>query len=461
MFESVIVEGAAKAFDAVAWEALLADAPFEVPPDPGRGFADCVPSGWAAVDLDAGTADEAALSDATLLDAIVGFDRVASWAAARQARLLAELARRRPVDPVPNADRASVGSRFVPDEVGVALKLARGTAAGRVGTACRLLAVLPATHALWEAGLIDTAKARAVDEATTVLPDDLAAAVEARVLPRAPEQSLAQLRAALARAILAVDPDGAAQRHREARKDRRVSVQPEPDGMGSLWALLTASDAAGAYQWLTRLARGLGKDDPRTMDARRADLLAELLNGRLVPDVESVAHEPLEGPDEGATPDGAASGGVAPDGTAPDGVAPDGTAPDGTAPDGAAPDGTAPAGSAPGGAGADGADRGGAGGPGAGAAGHPRQAAGPGLEGRSPPRRPAHLDHPDRAPTHHQTPRLRPRTTRHPAGSAGRHRATRSAEPYSGDPRVRRRRRPATVLIRSGTRLHRMRAPQF
>ena len=64
--------------------------------------------------------------------------------------------------------------------------------------------------------------------------------------------SLAQLRAALARAVLAVDPDGAADRHKEARRDRRVYVQPEADGMGSLWALLTASDAAGAYQWLTQ-----------------------------------------------------------------------------------------------------------------------------------------------------------------------------------------------------------------
>ena len=118
------------------------------------------------------------------------------------------------------------------------------------------------------------------------------------MLGRAPEQSLAQLRAALARAVLAVDPDGAAQRYREARRDRRVSVQPEPDGMGSLWALLTASDAAGAYQWLTRLARGLGKDDPRTMDARRADLLAELLNGRLIPDVEPVAPDPDDRPDD-------------------------------------------------------------------------------------------------------------------------------------------------------------------
>ena len=47
--------------------------------------------------------------------------------------------------------------------------------------------------------------------------------------------------------------------------------------MASLWALLTATEAAGAFTWLTRLARGLGPDDPRGMDARRADILAALL----------------------------------------------------------------------------------------------------------------------------------------------------------------------------------------
>jgi hypothetical protein len=114
-------------FDEAAWEALLADAPpVEVPADPGWGFADCAPSGWSALDLDVGTGDAGVLSDAALIEAIVGFDRVGSWASARQARLLAELAARRPADPVPDADGVSVGSRFVPDEVGVALKLARG-----------------------------------------------------------------------------------------------------------------------------------------------------------------------------------------------------------------------------------------------------------------------------------------------------------------------------------------------
>ena len=233
------------------------------PDEPVLAYGTCTPSGWLALDLDSATTDPAGLSDDTLVEAMVGFDRVGSWAAARQARLLAELARRRPTDRAPYSARwAGVGSEYAPDEVGVALHLSRGTACARIGLACRLLATLPDTFALWEAGRIDTAKARAVDDATVVLSDELARAVEARVLPRAPEQTLAQLKAALARAVIAADPDGAEARHRQARRDRRVVVTAEPDGMGTLWAMLTATDAAGAFTWLTRLARGLGAEDP-------------------------------------------------------------------------------------------------------------------------------------------------------------------------------------------------------
>ena len=237
-----------------------------------------------------------------MIEALVGFDRVASWATARQARLLAELAARRPTDRAPNSARwAGVGSEYAPDEAGVALHLSRGAACARIGTAVRLLAVLPETHAAWEAGRIDTAKARAVDDATWTLTPELARAVQDRVLPRAPEQTLTELKGALARAVLAVDPEGAETRHREARRERRVVVTPEADGMASLWALLTATEAVGAFTWLTRLARGLGADDPRSMDARRADILAALLTGRPVthpdpdtPATERARHDPAD-----------------------------------------------------------------------------------------------------------------------------------------------------------------------
>ncbi|MFZ0122111.1 MAG: DUF222 domain-containing protein [Pseudonocardiaceae bacterium] len=253
------------------------------PEDTGQlPMAQCVPSGWLALELDQGTVDTVRLSDAELIDTMVGFERVVAWAGARQAALLAEFARRRPdgYSQPTRSDVPSPCSEFASDEVGLALRLSRTTAANRLVMAQALVTDLPGTLAAWEAGQLDVMKVRAITETGYLLTSDQAAALEARVLPRAGQQTLSQLRAALARAVLAIDPDGAAARYRERRKDRRVVVSPDGDGMASLWALLSAPDATAAYQRLCQLARGLGADDPRGMDARRADLLVDLLTGR-------------------------------------------------------------------------------------------------------------------------------------------------------------------------------------
>ncbi|WP_433558594.1 DUF222 domain-containing protein [Pseudonocardia xinjiangensis] len=241
------------------------------------------PSGWAAFELDTGTTDPSQLSDAGLIDAMVGFERLAAWAEARQARLVAEFARRRPTDDptLAGSDRISATSPYAPDEVGLALRLSRWSAKGRIGQSLDLVHRLPETLQVWENGQIDERRVTAICDATRRLSTEHARAVQHRVLARAPEQTLAQLKAALSRAVLAVDPNGGAERHRRARRDRRVAVGAESDGMASLWALLSAPDARSAYQWLSRLARGIGTDDPRGMDARRADLLVDLLTGRL------------------------------------------------------------------------------------------------------------------------------------------------------------------------------------
>ncbi len=250
-----------------------------------------MPSGWAALELELGTADPASMDDAALVETIAGFHRLMSWAGARQARLLAEFAGRRPADPsdMLRANEPSVGSRFAPDEIGCALAVSRGWATFLLAQATALAGPLHAVRDAYERGELDAAKVRALYETTLYLDPAQATAVAARVLPKAGGQSLAQLRAALRRAVIAVDPDGAANRHRRARHDRRVTVQAREDGMASLWALLSAPDAYSAYEWLTRLARGLGAADSRGMDARRADLLRDLLTGRLTvaPDTDS------------------------------------------------------------------------------------------------------------------------------------------------------------------------------
>ncbi len=247
----------------------------------------CQPSGWLGLDLDTRTVDPGRLDDAELIEAIAGFDHLASWAAARQARLLAEFATRRPSiedtsGPLPrHAEAPSPYSEFAADEIGLALRLSRSIAADRLYTAVLLTTDMPEVLGAWEQGSIDTAKLRAIVEAAlTLTGDGQRAALATRVLRRAPEQTLGQLRASLRRAVLTLDPHGAADRHRQARTQRRVVVSPDVEGMASLWALLSAPDATAAYQRLCQLARALGADDPRGMDARRADLLVDLLTGR-------------------------------------------------------------------------------------------------------------------------------------------------------------------------------------
>jgi hypothetical protein len=64
-------------------------------------------------------------------------------------------------------------------------------------------------------------------------------------------------------------------------KKRFVSIRQLDDGMSSLSASLTATDAEACWQMLTRLAKSLRPEDARTLDARRSDLLVDLLTGRV------------------------------------------------------------------------------------------------------------------------------------------------------------------------------------
>jgi len=215
-------------FETLEWTGVPDTVLLDGDPSP----AAVTPSGWLAVELDQYFSDPALLSDPALVDAIVGFERLVGWAQARQARLIASLAERR-------AEPGSV-TDWAADEVGTVLHQSTGTAVFRTRQATALVDRLPATLAAWEAGLLDQRRVTAITEATATLTSEHAALVEARVLPRAPQQTAAQLRAALKRAIIAVDPAGAEQRHETARRGRRVAVNPEPDGMASLWALLPA-----------------------------------------------------------------------------------------------------------------------------------------------------------------------------------------------------------------------------
>ena len=235
----------------------------------------------------------AELADDELIEAIRGWDRLASRVAAQQLAAIAELARRRPRDDI---ERGPGGhgdsgdpqvpevSEFAVDEVAAALRLSRSAAGTRLHAAVELTR-LPVTAAALRDGVIDLPKVRAVVDAVTRLDGGAAVAVEAQVLPKAGRWTVGQLRAALAKAVLAADPGGAEHRHEQARDTtRQVTIRPLQDGMAELWATLTADEAVSIYALVDTAARAAAADG-RSMDTRRADALVTAVLGGSTVDV--------------------------------------------------------------------------------------------------------------------------------------------------------------------------------
>ena len=140
--------------------------------------------------------------DVGRLDADEALETAAAWewlVAHAQAQQFRALARFASLQEGPDSD----------EEVAPVPHLSRSTAGARLDLATRLCTQLPDTLTELQSGTIDLLKARAISEATEVLDEPATAAVQARVLPEAATQTVGELRAALSRAVLAVDPDAA------------------------------------------------------------------------------------------------------------------------------------------------------------------------------------------------------------------------------------------------------------
>jgi uncharacterized protein DUF222/HNH endonuclease len=187
-----------------------------------------------------------------------------NWLEAVQARVLAV---------IEETDTTELG--LAQEEVSLALTIPTRTAQTRLKTAHSLVRELPNTLRLLAAGKITGRHAQMITETSWQLPADLAARFEARVIERAGQQTLGQLRQSLRRAAIALDPATAEARHRRALADRRVGFQPVEDGMVELPVLLGAAEGQLIFTRLTAAASLLPAEDPRTMDQKRADLLVD------------------------------------------------------------------------------------------------------------------------------------------------------------------------------------------
>ena len=256
------------------------------------------------------------VDDDELTGMIKAWRRISSWAAARELAAIAELARRRPGDvddildpevaahlraageaagtssgpqdlPGGTASPAAPGlpelvSPFVPDELAPALTMTVQAAGMHLLLAADLVTKLPMTADALEAGLIDMTRARIIAEATRVLTTEQAAAVERLIFPRAEQQTSGQLRAALARAILAADPEAARRRRERAQREARVLRWREDAGTAALCGRdLPSAEVLAADQRISARARELKSAGlAGTMDELRARAYLDFLLGR-------------------------------------------------------------------------------------------------------------------------------------------------------------------------------------
>src|SRR6266536_3294566 len=234
---------------------------------PGRVLGGLAAEAWAG---------RGGVDDDQLIGVVRAWRRLSSWVAAGELAAAGELLARRERGGAAGA--GADGFDCAAAELGCALTLTQRGAERLTDTALALRD-LPATAAALAAGRIDMAKALVVLDGVTGLDRGLRPVVEAHVLGQAPGQTTGELRAAVRRAVLAVDPAAAQRRREQAQKDARVEVWDEPAGTKTLAERdLPPAEVLAADRRITALARWLKKHGaPGGMDQLRAQVYLALL----------------------------------------------------------------------------------------------------------------------------------------------------------------------------------------
>jgi hypothetical protein len=118
-------------------------------------------------------------------------------------------------------------------EVAAGLTLSRPAAHELSELAWDLATRLPAVLAALRAGRLDQAKAAAFATYTLSLADEQAQAIVAALLPKAAGWTVGQLRDAIARRAIALDPEWTRRRYVRGLRDRRVAGRRNDDGWSS------------------------------------------------------------------------------------------------------------------------------------------------------------------------------------------------------------------------------------
>jgi len=216
----------------------------------------------------------AELDESELLGVLRGWQRQVSYAQAELAAATIALAGRRTAG-------SSRAAEHLADEVAVELTLT-GRSAGRLlDVVCGLRRLAEVHHALLS-GAIDWARACVFVAELAVLDDDAAQEIAGKLAGLAAGWTTGQLRTALVREVLAVDPSAAERRKHAARRDCRVEVWGEPSGNAALAGReLRPAHVIAIDRQLTGFAAWLKSCGVSgTVDQLRALAYTTLLSGR-------------------------------------------------------------------------------------------------------------------------------------------------------------------------------------
>ncbi|GGO19873.1 hypothetical protein GCM10010116_39850 [Microbispora rosea subsp. aerata] len=258
-----------------------------------------IPGGLAAIPPGA---ELAGLLEGIDVERVSGFDTVEVLKAAyRQAchdrarflQVLLEVGLREPWSGQDVA-RLQVPDEFAPDEARAALVWSRRRADSAFELAWNLHRRLPVLGQAMLDGRLDEPRAVAFIRWTTGLTDDQASWVCEHLVHQASSWTVGELIEHIQRLVLAIDPQWAEKRYKEAVRRRRVAGTRNDDGTATVSGLdLPLERAVAGCERIDELARACKRaGDLRPIDHIRADLFLGSLDGSFegLSDDQIIAH---------------------------------------------------------------------------------------------------------------------------------------------------------------------------
>ena len=226
------------------------------------------------------------LDDSAVVVAAGRLAALESWVASQKLAAVREIIRRRPAaghEPENAGGLPEVWCKDLDEELACELTVTRNAAGDLIELAWVLGVRLPLTAAALEDGVLDLSKVRMIAAETGVLSDEDAREAEKLVAGKWAGKTWGQLRTLLVRAVVNIDPEGAARRREKAeRDDARVRLWREHAGTAGLagYGLPTEQALKANAIVQARAVDYRAWGIPGTLDYLRALAYLDLLTGK-------------------------------------------------------------------------------------------------------------------------------------------------------------------------------------